>query len=54
MADMFEPDPPADPLARKADHRDGTYSILIGVAAAKSAVTGLAVKIADLLGNAPM
>ena len=54
MADMFEPDPPPDPLGRKADHRDGAYSILIGVAAARSVDTNLPVKIADLLGETPM
>ena len=39
----------ADPLGRAADHIDGTYAILTGVAANKSFATGNAVSIADLL-----
>ncbi len=54
LADIFAPDPPADPLKRKAGRRDGAYSILIGVAAGKSIDTGKAVIIADLLGDAPL
>ncbi len=54
LADMFDPHPPADPLGRKADHRDGAWSILVGVAACRSVDTGQAVRITDLLGNAPI
>jgi len=52
--DVFNPNPPADPLKRKAGHRDGAYSILIGVAAYHSIDSGKPVKIADLLGDAPI
>ena len=54
LADIFDPNAPADPLHRKADQRDGAYSILVGVAAWHSIDTGQAVKIADLLGDAPI
>ncbi|HUU11549.1 MAG TPA: Gfo/Idh/MocA family oxidoreductase [Phycisphaerae bacterium] len=54
LADVLAADPPADPLRRAASHRDGAYSILIGVAAAKSIDSGQPVRIADLLGDAPM
>ncbi len=54
LADVFDPEAPADPLKRKAGRRDGAYSILVGVAACKSIDTGKAVKIADLLGDAPL
>jgi len=51
LADIFDPNAPGDPLRRKADQRDGAYSILIGVAAYHSIDSGKAVKIADLLGG---
>ena len=54
LADIFDPDPPADPLGRKASQRDGAYSILVGVAAYRSIDSGLPVKIADLIGDAPL
>ena len=54
LTDIFGANPPPDPLGRKASQRDGAYSILIGIAAAKSIDTGQAVKIADLLGDAPL
>ncbi len=54
LADVFDPEAPADPLKRKAGQRDGAYSILVGVAACKSIDTGKAVKISDLLGDAPL
>ena len=54
LADVFDPDAPADPLGRKADHVDGAYSILVGVAAYHSIDTGQAIRIADLLGDAPI
>jgi len=53
LADIFDPNAPADPLKRKADQRDGAYSILVGVAAYRSIQTGKAVRIEDLLGKAP-
>jgi predicted dehydrogenase len=49
LRDLFDPDAPHDPLGRKADHVDGTYSILTGVAAARSIDTGLPVRIDDLV-----
>jgi hypothetical protein len=54
LTDLFDPKPPPDPLRRKADYRDGAYSILVGVAACRSIDTGKAVHIADLLGDAPI
>lgn len=39
----------ADPLKRAADHRAGTASIMVGIAANRSLATGLPVRIADLL-----
>ena len=54
LADIFDPNPPADPLRRKASQKDGAYSILIGVAAYHSIDSGLPVKIADLIGDAPL
>ncbi|MGC9454629.1 MAG: Gfo/Idh/MocA family oxidoreductase [Phycisphaerae bacterium] len=49
LADIFDPNAPADPLGRKADHRDGAYSILTGVAAYHSIDQGKPIKIADLV-----
>ena len=54
QADIFDPDPPEDPLKRAAGHRDGAYSILVGVAAYHSIDSGKAVRIPDLLGDAPI
>jgi len=49
LDDVFLPDPPADPLRRKAGHLDGAFSILTGVAAYHSIDTGKPVKISDLV-----
>ena len=54
LADLFDPNAPADPLKRKACQRDGAYSILVGVAAYHSIDTGKAVSIPALLGDAPI
>jgi len=54
LADVFDENAPEDPYRRKAGERDGAYSILIGVAAYTSIDSGLPVKIADLLGDAPI
>lgn len=54
QADIFDPDVPTDRLRRKAYHTDGAYSILVGVAAYTSIDTGRPVKIAELLGDAPV
>ena len=52
LADVFDPDAPPDPLGRKADHRDGTRSILVGIAACHSIDSGKAVSFRELLGDA--
>ncbi len=49
LDDIFLPDPPADPLGRKAGQLDGAYSILTGVAAYRSIDAGGPVRIADLV-----
>ncbi len=54
LADIFDRHPASDPLGRRADQRDGAYSILVGVAAYHSIDAGGAVRIADLLGDAPI
>ena len=54
LADIFDPKAPKDPLRRKADQVDGAYSILVGVAAYHSIDTGSAIRIADLIGDAPI
>ena len=51
LADIFDPNAPADPLKRKAGVIDGAYSILIGVAGYHSIDTGKVVKISNLLGD---
>ncbi|MDW7980420.1 MAG: Gfo/Idh/MocA family oxidoreductase [Verrucomicrobiales bacterium] len=51
LDDLFLPEKPADKYLRAADHRSGAWSILTGVAANKSIVTGRAVKIAELVSN---
>ena len=54
LDEVFHPNPRPDPLARRAGQREGAHSILIGVAARESIDSGLPVKIADLLGDAPI
>jgi len=49
LDDVFSPDPPADPLARKAGEIDGATSILTGIAACRSIDSGQAVRIDDLV-----
>lgn len=39
----------ADPLGRAADHRDGAWSILTGIAANRAFATGQPVRVADLV-----
>jgi predicted dehydrogenase len=48
LSDVFK-GPGEDPLGRAADHIDGAYSILTGVAARNSIETGRPVEIADLV-----
>jgi predicted dehydrogenase len=54
LKDLFLPDRPEDPYKHAADQRSGAYSILIGVAANKSFVTGGPVRIDDLVQNIGM
>lgn len=54
LQDVFGSDRPEDRLRRRANQVDGTYSIIVGVAAAKSIETGAPVSVADLLGDAPL
>ena len=54
LADIFDPAAPADPLKRAAGIGDGSYSILVGVAANLSMKSGRAVEIADLVTNIPV
>jgi predicted dehydrogenase len=54
LADVLSVNPPADPLKRRANHVDGTYSIMIGIAAYRSAQLGRPVKVAELIGDAPL
>lgn len=54
LADIFDPNAPADPLRRKANQVDGSYSVLIGVAAYRSIQQGKPVSIPELLGSAPL
>ena len=49
LDDVFLPNPPADPLGRKAGQLDGAYSILTGIAAYRSIDSGRPVKIAELV-----
>jgi predicted dehydrogenase len=54
LADLFHPEPPPDALGRRATERDGAYSILVGVAAYRSALASRPIRIADLLDGAPI
>jgi hypothetical protein len=49
LRDQFAPEKPADKYLRAADQRAGAYSILTGIAANKSFVSGKAVEIAGLV-----
>jgi predicted dehydrogenase len=53
LTDIFHPNPPADPLKRRASQKDGAYSVLIGVAAYRSVQAGRPVRVSDLLDGAP-
>jgi predicted dehydrogenase len=54
LNDLFLPEKPADKYLRASDQRGGAYSILTGVAANKSFVSGAAVTIADLVPGIPL
>ena len=45
---IFSPNPPEEPHGRNAGQEQGAASILIGIAANKSFVTGMPVNIKDL------
>jgi hypothetical protein len=49
LNDIFGADPGPDPLGRRSSHRDGALSLLTGLAANESFVTGLPVDVADLV-----
>ena len=49
LEQIFSPDPPADPFHRGANHVDGAASILLGIAANESMVTGHLVRTSDLI-----
>ena len=54
LQDLFGSEIRPDPLGQRATHVDGTFSILIGVAAAASIESGETVKIGDLIGDTPL
>ena len=54
LSHIFDPDAPADPLRRKANQVDGTYSIMVGIAGYHSIREGRPVRISDLIGGAPL
>jgi predicted dehydrogenase len=54
LDDLFLPEKPADKYMRASDQRGGAYSILTGIAANRSFVTGKAVEIADLVPKIPL
>ncbi|MFP4354793.1 MAG: Gfo/Idh/MocA family oxidoreductase [Phycisphaerae bacterium] len=54
LADIFDPDAPADPLHRKANQVDGAYSILTGVAAGLSIDRSSPINIDQLIAAAPL
>lgn len=54
LDDLFLPENPADKYLRASDQRGGAYSILTGIAANRSFVSGQAVEIADLVPNIPL
>lgn len=49
LDDLFLPQPPADPCVRASDEHGGAWSCLIGAAANQAFVTGLPVRITDLV-----
>ena len=48
LEQIFAPDPPADPLGRRATFRDGAASILLGIAANMSIESGEMVDVGEL------
>jgi predicted dehydrogenase len=53
LAQLLRPDPPPDPLGRRATERDGARALLAGLAANESIATGQPVRVADLLSLEP-
>ncbi len=51
LAQLLDPDRPADDLGRGATERDGARALLVGLAANESIATGQAVDVADVLGG---
>ncbi|NLP11928.1 hypothetical protein GX408_16125 [bacterium] len=51
LADILNPDPGRDLYLRAADQRAGAYSILCGVAANRSMLSGRPVDIASLVAD---
>jgi len=49
LADLFAPDAPADPLGRRADHVQGAWSVLTGIAANRAIAGGEPVDVAGLV-----
>ncbi len=54
LDDLFLPEKPADKYLRASDQRGGAYSILTGIAANHSFISGKAVEIADLVPHIPL
>jgi hypothetical protein len=54
LDDLFLPEKKADKYLRAADQRGGAYSILTGVAANHSFISGKAVQVADLVSGIPL
>jgi hypothetical protein len=54
LNDVFNPEKPADPYLRSADHRAGAYSILTGVAANLSMQKRETIRIDDLVHGLSM
>ncbi len=50
---LFSPEPPSDPWARSAGHEQGAASILVGIAANRSVVTGTPVRLDALVPLPP-
>jgi hypothetical protein len=54
LDDLFLPEKPADKYLRASDQRGGAYSILTGIAANHSFISGEAIEIADLVSGIPL
>ncbi|MEO5958388.1 MAG: Gfo/Idh/MocA family oxidoreductase [Opitutaceae bacterium] len=53
LEDIFRAEPPVDKYLRAADERAGACSIVVGIAANQSLISGARVKVADLLPDLP-